>query len=80
MKLTASILLLYVGFIAGSLQAMAFPDKWEGLGVIIMVTIILLIAGIARARSKRKVKPIKKRSSVVRKRSAKSKSRFGVSS
>jgi hypothetical protein len=58
-KPVASILLLYTGFVAGSLQAMAFPDRMEGIGVILLVTIALIIVGIAHVRSKRKVKPNK---------------------
>jgi hypothetical protein len=38
---------------------MALTDRWEGIGVLILVTIVLLIAGMVNTRGKRKVKPNK---------------------
>jgi hypothetical protein len=69
MKHVSHLLLLYIGFVVGSLQVLAFSNKWEGLGVVILVTIILLIAGMTHAREK-KMKPLKKRATVIRKRKA----------
>lgn len=71
MRLAASILLLYVGFTAGSLQVLAFPDRWEGLGVLILITIILLIASMVHVRHSKPQKAIPKKlkNRVVRKRS-----------
>jgi hypothetical protein len=68
MKHTSHLLLLYIGFVVGSLQVLAFSNKWEGLGVVILVTIILLIAGATHARGQSK--PIQKRASISKKRSA----------
>jgi membrane protein DedA with SNARE-associated domain len=69
MKHISHLLLLYIGFVAGSLQVLAFTNKWEGLGVVILVTIILLIAGATHARWQSS-KPIPKRGSISKKRSA----------
>jgi hypothetical protein len=63
MKPASHLLCTYVGFVIGSLQVLAFPNKWEGLGVVFLVTIILLIAGITHARGREVAKPIKKRAS-----------------
>jgi hypothetical protein len=68
MKPAVSILLLYVGFTAGSLQVLAFKDRWEGLGVLIGVTMILLIVGMVSTRAKKPTKAMPKKN-VVRKRS-----------
>jgi uncharacterized membrane protein (UPF0136 family) len=72
----AHLLCVYIGFVGGSLQVLAFPNRWEGLGVVILVTIVLLIAFMVRARgAKKPVKPVQslrrrnvKRSSVKDKR------------
>jgi hypothetical protein len=66
MKPAAYFLCTYVGFAAGSLQVLAFKDRWEGLGVLILITIILLIASMVHVRHS---KPQKLKNRVVRKRS-----------
>jgi hypothetical protein len=70
----AHLLCIYIGFVGGSLQTLAFPNRWEGLGVVILVTIILLIACIVHTRGKDKpvMKPVQnlKRRNVAMKRSA----------
>jgi F0F1-type ATP synthase assembly protein I len=67
----AHILCAYISFVAGSLQVLVFTDKW-GLGIVILITIILLIAGIAHVRNKPKV--IQRKSSAKRRSATKSKS------
>ena len=73
-KPAACILCTYVGFIAGSLQAMALPDKWEGLGVVLLVTIILVIAGMVHTRGKRKPGKVKTNKAIPRRSSARKRS------
>jgi len=46
MKLTVSLLCTYIGFVAGSLQVLAFTDKWAVLGVVLLVTIVLVVTAI----------------------------------
>lgn len=66
------ILFTYIGFVAGSLQVLAFSDKWEVLGVVILVTIIMgSIAVMRTQRPQKKPKAIPRRASVARNRSAK---------
>jgi hypothetical protein len=69
MKHVSHLLLLYIGFVIGSLQVLSFPNKWEGLGVVLLITIILLIAAMTHVKEK-KMKPLKKRATVIRKRKA----------
>ena len=64
---TTYLLMLYVGFVAGSLQVLAFSDKWEVLGVLLLVTIILIfILGAMSQRPAKKGKAIPRRASVAR--------------
>jgi hypothetical protein len=70
-KAVIAILWLYIGFVAGSLQVLAFSDKWEVLGVVILVTIILgSIAVMRTQRPVKKPKTIPRRASVARNRSS----------
>jgi len=74
---TAHLLCIYIGFVGGSLQVLAFPNRWEGLGVVILVTIILLIAFMVHARGHKKpVKPVQslRRRSVAKRSTVKIKS------
>jgi len=68
----AYLLMLYIGFVAGSLQVLTFKDKWEVLGVLLLVTIILIfILGVMSQRPQKKPKPLPKRANVARPRNVK---------
>jgi len=75
---TATIL-IYIGYAIGSLQILAFKDKYGVLGVLLGVSILLIIvAGVANSRQGRKPsKAIPRRSSVARNRKA-AKSRMKI--
>ncbi len=75
MRLATAILMLYIGFVAGSLQVLAFKDRWEVLGVVVGITILAIF--IMGMRTSMRMKPVKKkprtiprRASVARNRSA----------
>jgi hypothetical protein len=63
---------MYIGFVGGSLQVLAFSNRWEGLGVLILVTIVLILMCMVHTRGKKPVKPVQelKRRNVAKKRSA----------
>jgi hypothetical protein len=67
----AAILFLYLGYAGGSLQVLAFRDKFEILGVLLAVSIILVcIAGAVHGgRGGKKTRTIP-RTSVARNRKA----------
>ena len=68
----AYLLMLYIGFVAGSLQVLTFKDKYEVLGVLLLVTIILIfILGTMSQRPAKKGKTIPRRTSVARNSKAK---------
>jgi ABC-type transport system involved in cytochrome bd biosynthesis fused ATPase/permease subunit len=58
---SAYLLCTYIGFVAGSLQVLAFADKWYGLGVLILITIILIIVCMVHARHSKPTKAIPKK-------------------
>jgi hypothetical protein len=80
MRPATAILFLYIGYAGGSLQVLAFKDKFETLGILLAVSIMLVvIAGAvhgARGKKQHRTIPtsIPKRSST-KNRSAKSRMR-----
>ncbi len=79
MKPAPSLLFTYIGFVAGSLQVLAFHEKWEGLGVLILITIVLIITCMVYVRHSKPTKaiPRKLKNRVVRN-SSKAKSKLKV--
>jgi hypothetical protein len=73
MRPATIILFIYIGYAAGSLQVLAFKDKFEIIGVLLVVSIVLvIIAGAVhggQAKGKQ-ARTIPKRASVARNRSA----------
>ena len=65
-----AILLIYLGYAAGSLQVLAFRDKFEILGILLAVSIALVvIAGAVHgARGKKQTRTIPRRASRVARR------------
>ena len=54
MKPAAYLLCTSIGFVVRSIQVIAFPK--HGIGIVILITIALLIAGIGRIRGAKKPK------------------------
>jgi len=69
-----AIILLYVGYAAGSLQVLAFKDMHEVLGVLVGISILLVIvAGVMNSRQAKQTRTIPKRSSAKNSKAGKSK-------
>ena len=59
MRPAAYLLCAYIGYAAGSLQVLAFKDRLEVLGILILVTIVALIV-LGTKTSMRMQQPVKK--------------------
>ena len=69
MRPVTAILFIYLGYAAGSLQVLAFKDRYEILGILLAVSILLvIIAGAVHGArgGKKQTRTIPKRASVAR--------------
>jgi membrane protein DedA with SNARE-associated domain len=68
MKPASTLLLIYLGYAAGSLQVLAFKDKYEILGILLAVSIVLVVIAGAVHGARKPVRTIPKRASRVARR------------